>query len=67
MQGDGWPQKLIMQLIPKAIVGNLGGSYFMDVKTVLFLLQQCEALASLTRVMESGFVSIVDCVNTVNN
>jgi len=46
-----------MQLIPKQIVGNLGGTYFLDVKTVLFILQNCEALVSLTKVMDSGFVS----------
>jgi len=57
VKGDGWPPKLIMQLIPKAIVGSLGGGYFRDVKTVLFMLQNCDALNSLTRVMDSGFVS----------
>lgn len=58
VKGDGWPQKLIMQLIPKAIVGSLGGTYFRDVKTVLFILQNCDALTSLTRVLDSGFVRL---------
>ena len=58
VKGDGWPPKLIMQLIPKNIVGSLGGSFLVrDVKTVVFLLQNCEALNSLTRVMDSGYVS----------
>ena len=57
VKGDGWPTKLIMQLIPKGIVGSLGGGYFRDVKTVVFMLQSCDALQSLTRVMDNGFVS----------
>lgn len=58
VKGDGWPTKLVMQLIPKNIVGSLGGSYLVrDVKTVVFMLHQCDALNSLTRVMDSGYVS----------
>lgn len=57
VKGDDWPQKLIMQLIPKGIVGSLGGSYFREVKTVLFTLQSCDALTALTRVLETGYVS----------
>jgi len=57
IKGEGWPPKLIMQLIPKAILGSLGGTFFRDVKTVLFNLQPCEALTSLTRVMDMGYVS----------
>lgn len=67
VKGDGWPTKLIMQLIPKQIVGNLGGTYFLDVKTVLFILQNCDALVSLTKVMDSGFVREIEFKLSLNN
>jgi len=48
-----------MQLMPKQLIGNIGGSYLKNSKSVLFHPSQCEALESLTRVMNSGFVSPV--------
>lgn len=56
-KADGWPQKLIMQLMPKQLIGNIGGAYLKNSKSVLFHPQPCEPLESLTRVMSSGFVS----------
>lgn len=56
-KADGWPQKLIMQLMPKQLIGNIGGAYLKNSKSVLFHPQACDALESLTRVMSSGFVS----------
>lgn len=56
-KADGWPQKLIMQLMPKQLIGNIGGAYLKNSKSVLFHPQPCDALESLTRVMSSGFVS----------
>lgn len=58
-KADTWPQKLIMQLMPKQLIGNIGGSYLKNSKSVLFHPTPCEALESLTKVMNSGFVSIL--------
>lgn len=60
-KADGWPTKLIMQLMPKQLIGNIGGAYLKNSKSVLFHPQQCEALDSLTKVMSSGFVSYILC------
>lgn len=57
-KADSWPQKLIMQLMPKQLIGNIGGAYLKNSKSVLFHPQNCEALESLTKVMSSGFVSL---------
>lgn len=56
-KADSWPQKLIMQLMPKQLIGNIGGAYLKNSTSVLFHPQPCEALDSLTKVMSSGFVS----------
>ncbi|XP_030748029.1 mediator of RNA polymerase II transcription subunit 25-like isoform X2 [Sitophilus oryzae] len=66
MKADGWPQKLIMQLMPKQLIGNIGGSYLKNSKSVLFHPTHCEALESLTRVMNSGFAGCVHFTNTQN-
>lgn len=47
-----------MQLMPKQLIGNIGGSYLKNSKSVLFHLTPCEALESLTKMMTAGFVSI---------
>jgi hypothetical protein len=56
-RADGWPPKLLMQLMPKQLIGNIGGAYLKNSKSVLFHPQQCDALDALTKVMSSGFVS----------
>lgn len=45
--------------MPKQLIGNIGGSYLKNSKSVLFHPTPCEALESLTKVMNSGFVSIL--------
>uniref|UniRef100_A0A1B0GNU8 Mediator complex subunit Med25 PTOV domain-containing protein n=1 Tax=Phlebotomus papatasi TaxID=29031 RepID=A0A1B0GNU8_PHLPP len=55
LKADSWPQKLIMQLMPKQLVGNIGGQYLKDSKTVIFHPSQCEALDALSKVMATGF------------
>uniref|UniRef100_T1HXT8 Mediator of RNA polymerase II transcription subunit 25 n=1 Tax=Rhodnius prolixus TaxID=13249 RepID=T1HXT8_RHOPR len=55
LKADLWPQKLIMQLMPKQLIGNIGGAYLKNSKSVLFHPQQCEALEALTKVMSTGF------------
>lgn len=59
LKADGWPPKLIMQLMPKHLIGNIGGAYLKNSKSVLFHPQNCEALESLTKVMHSGFAGCV--------
>lgn len=46
-----------MQLMPKPIVGNIGGQFLKDSKTVIFHPTPCESLDALIKVMVSGFVS----------
>ncbi|KAF6199713.1 hypothetical protein GE061_006011 [Apolygus lucorum] len=59
LKADSWPQKLIMQLMPKQLIGSIGGSYLKNSKSVLFHLQPSEALEALTKVMSSGFAGCV--------
>ncbi|XP_044255360.1 mediator of RNA polymerase II transcription subunit 25-like isoform X3 [Tribolium madens] len=64
LKADGWPSKLIMQLMPKQLIGNIGGAYLKNSKSVLFHPQPCEALESLTKVMSSGFAGCVHFTST---
>lgn len=48
-----------MQLMPKQLIGNIGGSYIKNSKSVIFHPTPCEALESLTKVMTAGFVSVL--------
>lgn len=56
-----------MQLMPKPLIGNIGGHYLKDSKSVLFHPQQNEALESLTKVMVGGYVSIASLTQLTNN
>ncbi|XP_023012280.2 mediator of RNA polymerase II transcription subunit 25 isoform X2 [Leptinotarsa decemlineata] len=67
LKADGWPQKLIMQLMPKQLIGNIGGAYLKNSKSVLFHPQACDALESLTRVMSSGFAGCVHFTSIQQN
>ncbi|XP_031341690.1 mediator of RNA polymerase II transcription subunit 25-like isoform X2 [Photinus pyralis] len=66
LKTDGWPPKLIMQLMPKQLIGNIGGAYLKNSKSVLFHPQSCEALESLTKVMSSGFAGCVHFTSVPN-
>lgn len=44
--------------MPKPIVGNIGGQFLKDSKTVIFHPSPCESLDALIKVMASGFVSL---------
>lgn len=46
-----------MQLMPKALIGSIGGAYLKNSKSVFFLPQHCEALENLVQVMSTGYVS----------
>ncbi|XP_076378614.1 mediator of RNA polymerase II transcription subunit 25 isoform X2 [Megalopta genalis] len=59
LKADTWPQKLLMQLMPRRLISSIGGSYLTNSKSVLFHPAQCEALESLTKVMSSGFAGCV--------
>lgn len=51
-----------MQLMPKQLIVNIGGSYLKNSKSVLFHPTPCEALESLTNMMTSGFVKIISYI-----
>lgn len=45
--------------MPKQLVGNIGGQFLKDSKTVVFHPNPCEALEALSKVMSSGFAGCV--------
>ncbi|XP_044583269.1 mediator of RNA polymerase II transcription subunit 25-like isoform X1 [Cotesia glomerata] len=59
LKADSWPHKLIMQLMPKHLIGSIGGAYLKNSKSVLFHPTPCDALDSLTKVMSTGFAGCV--------
>nr|ATI09794.1 RNA polymerase II3 [Aphidius gifuensis] len=59
LKADSWPSKLIMQLMPKQLIGSVGSSHIKNSKSVLFHPTPCEALDSLTKVMSVGFAGCV--------
>lgn len=67
LKADNWPSKLIMQLMPKQLIGNIGGVYLKNSKSVLFHPQSCEGLESLTKVMSSGFAGCVHFTSVPNS
>lgn len=48
-----------MQLMPKQLIGSIGGTYLKNSKSVVFHPTPCEALEALTKVMTAGFVSVL--------
>uniref|UniRef100_A0A8D8M9G5 Mediator of RNA polymerase II transcription subunit 25 n=1 Tax=Cacopsylla melanoneura TaxID=428564 RepID=A0A8D8M9G5_9HEMI len=66
-KAEAWPEKLIMQLMPKQLIGTIGGAYLKNSKSVLFHPQQCEALEALTKVMSNGFAGCVHFTNSQVN
>ncbi|XP_008546945.1 mediator of RNA polymerase II transcription subunit 25 [Microplitis demolitor] len=59
LKADSWPHKLIMQLMPKQLIGSIGGAYLKNSRSVLFHPTPCDALDSLTKVMSTGFAGCV--------
>lgn len=59
IKADHWPQRLLMQLMPKQMVGSAGGQYLKESKTVVFHPTPCEALESLSKIMGSGMAGCV--------
>ncbi|EFN84184.1 mediator of RNA polymerase II transcription subunit 25 [Harpegnathos saltator] len=67
LKTDTWPPKLIMQLMPKQLIGNIGGSYIKNSKSVIFHPTPCEALESLTKMMSAGFAGCVHFTSIAPN
>lgn len=59
LKAESWPNKLLMQLMPKQLISSIGGQYLKDSKSVLFHMQPSEALEALTKVMVNGFAGCV--------
>ena len=59
VNSEKWPQKLVMQLLPKTIVSKFGGYFFRNSHSVLFQIQPGESGAALTNVMANGFAGVV--------
>ena len=58
-KAEHWPNKLLMQLIPKTLISNFGGAHFRNARSVMFHpSQDCEALEALAKVMSTGYVSL---------
>lgn len=53
-----------MQLMPKNLIGSIGGAHLKDSKSVVFQPTPCEALESLTKYMTSGYVCIFFILST---
>jgi len=64
IRGDNWPQRLIMQLMPRSVISNVGGQLLRDAKVVIFQFVNSEPFESLSKVMASGFAG---CVHFTNN
>uniref|UniRef100_A0A7N9B1P8 Mediator of RNA polymerase II transcription subunit 25 n=1 Tax=Mastacembelus armatus TaxID=205130 RepID=A0A7N9B1P8_9TELE len=64
---DQWPQKLIMQLIPQALLASLG-HLFRNSRMVQFLFtnKDVESLKGLYRIMANGFAGCVHFPHTTS-
>ncbi|XP_065218837.1 mediator of RNA polymerase II transcription subunit 25-like [Planococcus citri] len=61
---ENWPPKLVMQLLPKALISNIGGVYLKNSTSVLFHPSPCPALDALTKVMSSNIAGCVQFNNS---
>lgn len=52
-----------MQLMPKNLIGSIGGAHLKDSKSVVFQPTPCEALESLTKFMTNGYVCYLFYIN----
>ncbi|KAJ8683500.1 hypothetical protein QAD02_019292 [Eretmocerus hayati] len=64
VKAESWPSKLIMQLMPKTLIGNIGQAYLKNSKSVIFHPSPCEALEALIKVMSNGFAGCVHFTST---
>eukprot|EP00088_Acartia_fossae_P017361 TRINITY_DN19847_c0_g1_i1.p1 TRINITY_DN19847_c0_g1~~TRINITY_DN19847_c0_g1_i1.p1 ORF type:complete len:165 (-),score=32.23 TRINITY_DN19847_c0_g1_i1:304-798(-) len=61
---DSWRTKLMLQLIPKHVIRNMGGQYFKDSKPVSFHPEESESLNLLSKEMSSGYAGLVQFGNS---
>ncbi|XP_065217722.1 mediator of RNA polymerase II transcription subunit 25-like [Planococcus citri] len=61
---DNWPPKLVMQLLPKALISNIGGGYLKNSTSVVFHPSPCPALDALTKVMSGNFAGCIQFNNS---
>ena len=62
VRSDNWPKKLIMQIIPKNLVQQVGGQnskFFEHAPHVLFQFNQSPSKDSLTQLLSQGYVGCV--------
>ena len=62
VSSDSWQKKLIMQMFPKKLLTQLGGSspnYFQNARSVLFHFNDSPAKDSLTKVFHQGYAGCV--------
>ncbi|XP_066989968.1 mediator of RNA polymerase II transcription subunit 25-like isoform X3 [Macrobrachium rosenbergii] len=64
VKAEGWPPTLIMQMIPKNILGSIGNMFFKNVKTVMFMPDQSPALDVLTAFLIKGMAGCVHVSHT---
>ena len=58
VKSDTWPQKLIMQLIPKSLVQQIGGTsskYFQNATAVVFHFADNPMKESLLEILNQGY------------
>ncbi|XP_046645090.1 mediator of RNA polymerase II transcription subunit 25-like [Daphnia pulicaria] len=66
VKAEHWPQKLLMQLIPKTLISHFGFAHFRNARSVMFHPQECEALESLAQMMSTGYAGCVYFKDVVN-
>ncbi|XP_049792051.1 mediator of RNA polymerase II transcription subunit 25-like [Schistocerca nitens] len=59
LKADSWPQKLIVQLVPKELLGVVGGIFLKNSNPLHFHPENCEALELLTGALSSGYAGYV--------
>ncbi|XP_049836651.1 protein PTOV1 homolog [Schistocerca gregaria] len=56
---DTWPQKLVMQLVPKQLMAVIDGFVLYNSNPLHFHPQNCKALESVIKIMRYGFAGCV--------
>ena len=62
VSSDNWQKKLIMQMFPKKLLTQLGGTspkYFQNARSVLFHFNESPAKDSMTKVFDQGYAGCV--------
>ncbi|XP_050424440.1 SAFB-like transcription modulator isoform X1 [Adelges cooleyi] len=70
LKAETWPEILILQLIPKHLLGiDIVGTHLKNSKPVFFQPSPCDSLGSLTTLMSNGYVGCVhfNCATTSHN